>query len=95
MLEMARPNTILDWIQPALDPVLVNGELEFEISEILDSKLNNWRKLCKLLYLVCWMGYEGMEEETSWLLTTELAHALDLVMDFHSMYPKKPGPLQV
>jgi len=40
-LEPAIPNTILDWIQPPPPPVEVDGELEFKISEILDSKVDH------------------------------------------------------
>ena len=93
MLELAALNTIPNRIQPPPEPVAVDGELEFEITEILDSKYDNRRKACKLLYLIRWTGYEGTDEETSWLLATELAHASDLVTDFHSAYPDKPGPL--
>jgi len=39
-LEPAIPNTILDQIQPPLPPVKVDGEPEFEIAEILDSKVD-------------------------------------------------------
>jgi len=92
-LEPAIPNTILDWIQPPPPPVEVDGELEFEIAEILDSKVDHQRKLCKLLYLVRWSSYEGTDEETSWLLTTELGNATELLEDYHVRYPDKPGPL--
>jgi hypothetical protein len=71
---------------------MVDGEPEFEIAEILDSKTDNRRRLCKLLYLVRWTGYEGTDEETSWILATELGHASELVADFHSANPTKPGP---
>ena len=39
------------------------------------------------------MGYEGTDEETSWILATELGHVTELVSDFHLAYPGKPGPL--
>ena len=35
-----------------------------------------------------------MDEETSWLVVTELGHATDLVADFHKAYPDKPGPFE-
>ena len=76
-------------------PVLIDGEPEYEILEILDSKLDNRRHLCKLLYLVRWFGYEGTDDETSWLPTNELAHASDIISDFHVKYPSKPGPIPV
>jgi len=92
-LEPAIPNTIPDWIQPPPPPVEVDGELEFKISKILDSKVDRRCKTCKLLYLVRWSGYEGTNEETSWLLATELGNATELLEDYHVHYPDKPGPL--
>jgi len=91
-LKPAIPNTIPDQIQPP-PPVEVDGEPEFEITEILDSKIDCRRKLCKLLYLVCWSGYKGTDEETSWLLATELGNATELLEDYHVRYLDKPGPL--
>jgi Integrase zinc binding domain len=93
MLEPAPPNTIPNRVQSPPPPVEIDGEPEFEISEILDSKLDN-RRRCKLLYLVRWAGYEGTDEETSWVLATELGHASEIVADFHLAYPDKPGPLE-
>jgi len=92
-LKPAIPNTILDWIQPPPPLVKVDGELEFEISEILNSKVDRQRRSCKLLYLVRWSGYEGTDEETSWLLTTELGNATELLEIYHVQYLDKPGPL--
>ena len=72
---------------------MVNDEPEFKISKILDTKIDNRRCACKLLYLVHWTGYEGTDEETLWILASELGHASKLVMEFHAKYPAKPGPL--
>ncbi len=72
---------------------MVDDELEFKISEILDTKVDKRRRACKLLYLVRWTGYKGTDEETSWILTSELGHTSELVSDFHAVYPVKPGPL--
>ena len=66
--------------------------MEYKISQIKDSKLN----LCtcsKLKYQVKWTGYEGTDEEYSWLNATTL-HASDLLSTFHSQHPDKPGPLE-
>ena len=95
MLEPSTLNSIPERIQPPPSPVLIDGEPKYGISEILDSKLDNRRCVCKLLYLVKWSGYEGTNEETSWLPANELAHATDIVSDFHLKYPSKPGPLLV
>ena len=92
MLEPATPNPFPDRQEPPPPSVEVDGEPEYEISEILDSKLDN-RRRCKLQYLVKWSGYEGTDEETSWLPATELEHASESVTDFHRRYPGKPGPL--
>jgi hypothetical protein len=35
-----------------------------------------------------------MDEETSWLLATELGNASELVSDYHSAYLDKLGPIQ-
>src|SRR5882724_2472733 len=93
MLEPVTPNLIPGCIQPPPLPITVDDEPEFEILEILDSKIDNHRRTCKLLYLVCWTGYEGTDEETSWILASKLGHASELVTDLHSAYSAKPGPL--
>ena len=95
MLEPSTPNTIPDRIQPPPPPIIIDDELEYEISEILDSKLDNRQCLCKLLYLVRWSGYEGTDEETSWLPANELKHTSKIVSEYHTEYPAKPGPLTI
>ena len=72
---------------------MVNDEPKFKILEILDTKIDNCHRACKLLYLVRWTGYEGTDEETLWILASELGHASELVTDFHMAYPAKHGPL--
>src|SRR6266481_980668 len=93
MLEPAFPNPIPDRVQPPPPPILVNDTPEFEISKILDSKIDNHHRACKLLYLICWTGYESTNEETSWILMSELGHASELMTDFHASYWAKPSPL--
>ena len=93
MLEPATLNAIPDRVQPPLPPVFVGGEPEYEIAKVLDSKMDNQRSKCKLLYLVCWTGYAGTDKETSWILASELENAPKLVSDFHRAYLAKPGPL--
>ena len=92
MLKPSIPNSIPNHTQPP-PPITIDDELEYEISEILDSKLDNQRHVCKLLYLVKWSGYEGTDEETSWLPANELGHASKIVFEFHTRYPAKPSPL--
>jgi hypothetical protein len=51
MLELSTPNSIPNHIQPPPPPVIIDEEPEYEISKILNSKLDK-RRACKLLYLV-------------------------------------------
>jgi hypothetical protein len=89
MLEPHTPSAILNHTVEPLPPVEIDGKIEYEIAEILDTKLD--RRRCRpLLYLVCWSGYEGTDEETSWLPADELSHAPELVSNFHKAYPLKP-----
>ena len=91
-LEPKIPNQIPNHVQPMPPPIEIDDELEYEIAEILDSKINNrWR--CKLLYFVCWMGYKGTDEKNSWLPAMELDHTQELVSKFHAHYLHKPRPL--
>jgi hypothetical protein len=92
MLELSTPNEFKNRIQPPAPPIIIDGEPEYEISKILDSKINKQRK-CKLQYLVKWAGYKGTDEETSWLTASELEHPSEAISGFHRKYPSKPGPL--
>ena len=92
MLEPAFPNEIPNHVQSLPPPVDIEGELEYEISEIIDSKIDKHQS-CKLLYLVRWLGYKNTDEKLSWLPATELEHADELISNFHSAYPQKPSPI--
>src|SRR6266481_5247667 len=94
MLEPTMTNTIPGHSQPLPPPMYVDNEPEFEIAEVLDSKLDNHWVQCKLLYLVHWTGYKGTDEETLWILATKLGNAPELIADYHMAYPAKPGPPQ-
>ena len=50
-LQLEIPNQILNYVQPAPPLIEINGELKYEIADILDSKIDNCRK-CKLLYYI-------------------------------------------
>ena len=91
MLEPSAPNEFPNRTETPPLPVIIDGETEFEISEILDSKINKCHK-CRLQYLVKWSGYEGTDKETSWIPASELEHAMESMADFHLTNPDKPGP---
>jgi len=44
-----------------------------------------------LFYLVQWSGYKGTPDEYSWTPVADLENIANLVSDYHSLYPKKPG----
>ena len=91
MLEPSTPNEFPNQTETPPLPVIIDREMELEILEILDSKIDKRRK-CRLQYLVKWSGYEGTDEETSWIPTSELEHATESMADFHLTNPDKPGP---
>ena len=91
MLEPSAPNKFPNHTKTLPPPIIIDGEMELEILEILDSKIDKCCK-CKLQYLVKWSGYKGTNEEPSWIPTSELKHTTESVVDFHLANPDKPGP---
>jgi transposase InsO family protein len=85
LLELCKQNNLPDRIVPPPPAVIIENQREFEIDEILDSKISN-RKLC---YLVSWVGYNACDN--MWLDVSELDHAQELVSEFHAKYPLKPS----
>ncbi|SJL03625.1 uncharacterized protein ARMOST_06982 [Armillaria ostoyae] len=61
-LEPIEENTISTCTQSPPPLVEVNGEEQYEIAQILDSKIDCWFH-CPLLYRIQWLGYEGTNEE--------------------------------
>ena len=68
-------------------PIEIEGDTEWEIEEILDSRIYHGQ----LQYLVRWLGYPPSDD--SWLPATEMKNASDLVRGFHERYSNKPGGL--
>ena len=91
MLEPSAPTEFLNRTETPPPPVIIDGETEFEILEILDSKIDKHHK-CRLQYLVKWSGHEGTNKETSWIPASELKHTTESMADFHLANPDKPGP---
>ena len=92
-IEPSTPNRFPDRQPPPPEPIEIDGELEYEIREILDSKydLRCWAS-CELFYYVQWTGYKGTDEEFQWTAATNLTHVDEIVAEFHERYPDKPGP---
>ena len=71
------------WSHPPLDPVLVDGEEEYEVEAVINSHMfRRW-----LQYLVQWKGYSY--KHNSWEDATDV-HSLELVVEFYSTHPRAP-----
>jgi hypothetical protein len=90
LLEPYRENTIARRTSPPPLPVEVDGETEYEVAAILDSRVYRRR----LQYLVEWSGYENSAEATSWEVAENLTNCPVLLAQFHARYPKKDRPPQ-
>jgi hypothetical protein len=86
LLEPYRENQLDGRTQDPPPPLEVEGELEYEVKEILDSKIIRGR----LRYLVDWVGYHP--DERSWEPVEHVQHAVDAVAEFHRRYPNRPSP---
>jgi len=53
---------------PRQSLLMMNHNLKSPNPQLQDWQLTS---CCKLLYLVCWTGYEGTDEETSWILASQ------------------------
>jgi len=63
MLEPTTSNTFSKRIQLAPTLVIIDGEPEYKISQIVDSKIDcQW--VYKLLYKVIWLGYENTGDDS-------------------------------
>ncbi|MBW0551754.1 hypothetical protein O181_091469 [Austropuccinia psidii MF-1] len=88
LLEPVKTSTISNWQQEPPPPIIIEEEEEWEVSQILDSKL----KRGKLWYLVEWKGFSQDSERSTWEPADNLKNHPELFKDFHSLYPDKPGP---
>jgi len=68
------------------DPVRVHGEDEWEVEEILASRIHRG----KLQYRAKWRGTD--EDQRKWFPARDFKGAPHKVRDFHARYPDKPGP---
>ncbi|MBW0520327.1 hypothetical protein O181_060042 [Austropuccinia psidii MF-1] len=69
-------------------PIIIEEEEEWEVSQILDSKL----KRRKLWFLVEWEGLSQDPEISTWEPAKNLKNCPEPVKYFHSLYPDKPCP---
>ncbi|MBW0526263.1 hypothetical protein O181_065978 [Austropuccinia psidii MF-1] len=86
--EPVKTSTIPNQNQEPPPPIIIEEEEEWEVSQILDSKL----KKRKLWYLVEWKGFSQDSERSTWEPAENLKNFPELVKYFHSLYPDKSGP---
>ncbi|MBW0472922.1 hypothetical protein O181_012637 [Austropuccinia psidii MF-1] len=89
LLEPVKQSTIPNLHQFPPPPVIVEEQEEWEVAQVLDSKL----KRGTLWFLIEWKGFSEYPERTTWEPESNLTSSPDLVRDFHSLYPDKPGPI--
>jgi hypothetical protein len=87
LLEPVATDPLPGQVQPPPPPVVVDGDLEWEVEEILDSRRRP-KKGGKLQYYVKWYG----EYQPTWEPAANLQHSAKLIRKFHEQYPKKPRP---
>jgi len=69
--------------QAPLPPIVVDGEEEWEVEEILDS---HWHQR-RFQFLVKWKGFS--REHNSWKVASDVK-ALDLVAEYYQKHPAAP-----
>jgi hypothetical protein len=87
LLEPFRANTLPSrQLPPPPEPILsAQGELEYEVEEILQSRWRGRGRAQHLEYFVHWKGYPI--EERSWVHTSDFEDDDSLVKSFHTQYP--------
>jgi hypothetical protein len=84
LLERFHENTIDGRVAPPPPPIEIDGETEYEVEAILDSR----RYRGRLQYLVKWLGYN----EQTWESPADVHNCPVLVEGLHTCYPRKPRP---
>ena len=84
LLEPYKQSQIPGRTQEPPPPVIIEDIAQYEVEEILDSKVSRRR----LLYLVKWKGYP--DSENSWEMVANVKNAPLLIARFHTRYPEKP-----
>lgn len=94
LLEPYRANTLQGRAVTRPEPEEIEGEMEYEVEEILQSEIRSSKRKVKgrvktyrtLFYLVKWKGYP--EDECSWEPGSHLGSAEKEVERFHQDNPK-------
>lgn len=73
--------------QPPPPPDIIDGEEEWEVEEIVNSRFyGRWKKF---QYRVKWKGYD--DSETTWQDADDVRpHAQEAILNFHRLHPEAP-----
>ncbi|MBW0539339.1 hypothetical protein O181_079054 [Austropuccinia psidii MF-1] len=82
LLEPVKTSTITNRHQEPPPAIIIEEEDQWEVSQILDSKL----KIGKLWYLVEWKGSSQDPEISTWEITKNPKNCPELVTELHSLY---------
>ena len=86
LLEPYHKNTIPGRTQPPAPPVIVDGEEEWEVDRVLDSRIHRGR----LEYYVSWKDYGPADN--GWEPAAHLDNSPEEVAQFHARHPNRPSP---
>jgi hypothetical protein len=92
-LEPHTPNPFPSRTQDPPEAEVIDKRKHYELDEVVDSKLDDRRTYCKILYLVCWTGWQDTGSALEWVLAEDMWEtAKEAIAEFHARYPTKPGP---
>ena len=89
-IELHIPNPFLERVVTPPPLIYLEDSDEYKLKAILNFKLNRRYKV-KLRYYVKWKGYEGTDEQYSWIGVDDIGKADELLKEFHKQYPNKPS----
>jgi hypothetical protein len=84
LLRLDPENPLPGQVHKPADPVEIEGQLEYEVDKILDSRIYYGR----LQYRASWVGYPP---DSMWYEAENFENSADAVREFHAAYPRKPG----
>ena len=86
LLEPYKQSDIPGRTRPPPPPIRIEGEVEYEVEEILKSKIDKRNGV--LQYLVKWKGCP--DTDNTWEPAINVKNAPKLVEQFHKHYPNMP-----